>query len=505
MRGCNASQFPKYAASVQVSLGVDVTKEAAELLPRDERADGFRNTAYNLNVDLRHVGAYARLAEIIVGKMDMEAFVRSHSGSRELSKENLEALITNIGAKILRGPHEEDELAMYQRLADAVMSAGGGFEDVAAYMVEAMLQSPRFLYRLENQRGDGTAWPAGEHELASRLSYIVWGAPPDEALMAAAEAGTLHDSAVFERQIQRMLDDPRAVERSLQFVSEWLDLERLDSLQPNKQKFPEWDPAVAADMREETLRFFREVVWEQKRPLTDLLNAQFTYATPRLAKHYGLEPKAEGFARYDLSSTPSRGGLLTQGSVLTIGGEEASMVTRGLFVLHELLFGKVEDPPPGLDTTPPPMSPGRSHRVISEERVNSVACGGCHSKFEPLAFALEKFDGLGAYQEVDEHGNALRDDGQILFPGEAEPVPYNTASEMMDLLAQSDRVRQSLTRKLAQFALARPLVAEDEPAIAEIHQQARQAGFTYASLITALLQSDLVQMTRTEPFSEPTS
>ena len=116
-----------------------------------------------------------------------------------------------------------------------------------------------------------------------------------------------------------------------------------------------------------------------------------------------------------------------------------------------------------------------------------------------------EFDGLGAYKEVDEHGNALRDDGQILFPGEAEPVPYNTASEMMDLLAQSDRVRQSLTRKLAQFALGRPLVAEDEPAIAGIHQQARQAGFTYAGLITALIQSDLVQMTRTEPFSEPSS
>gem|GEM_PF-4924628 len=159
-----------------------------------------------------------------------------------------------------------------------------------------------------------------------------------------------------------------------------------DSLQPNKEKFPQWDPAIAADMREETLRFFRDLLWERERPLTDLLNAQFTYATPRLAKHYGLEPKDEGFARYDLSSIPSRGGLLTQGGVLTIGGDEAAMVTRGLFALEELLLGKVGNPPPGLDTTPPPSMPGRSHRAISEERVNApvrISSGSVDSPLRP--------------------------------------------------------------------------------------------------------------------------
>ncbi len=174
-------------------------------------------------------------------------------------------------------------------------------------------------------------------------------------------------------------------------------------------------------MREETIAFFHDVVWKKNLPLVDLLNAQFTYATPRLAKHYGIESQGEGLKRYDLAGVASRGGLLTQGSVLTIGGDDASMVTRGLFVLNDLLFSEVGDPPPGLDITPVPTSPGRTHRAIAIERIESASCGGCHSRFEPLAFGLERFDGLGSYHEIDEHGNQLREDGEILFPGEAKP------------------------------------------------------------------------------------
>ena len=251
-------------------------------------------------------------------------------------------------------------------------------------------------------------------------------------------------------------------------------------------------------MRQETLAFFEEVVWKQKGPLANLLNARFSYLTPSLAKHYGLEPQGPGLRRYDFSSTRSRGGLLTQGSVLTVGGDEASMVTRGLFILQDLLFGEVGDPPPGLDTSPVPTGPGQSHRKIAMGRVESPACGGCHGRFEPLAFGLEKFDGVGAYHEVDEHGNELREDGEILFPGEVVPVSYRSSAEMMDLLAASDRVRRNIARKLTQFAIGRPLVASDEPTIERIHQSSLEDGGTYGTLIKAIVMSDLVQTTRTE-------
>jgi len=190
--------------------------------------------------------------------------------------------------------------------------------------------------------------------------------------------------------------------------------------------------------------------------------------------------------------------LLTQGSVLTLGGDDASMVTRGLFVLDDLLRGVVKAPPAFVDVTPVPTQPGLTQRSIAEKRISDTTCGGCHAKFEPLAFGLEKFDGLGAYHEKDEHGNLLREDGQILIPGEEESFKYQSSVELMELLANSNRVSECLTWKVTQFALGRPLVATDARSVAKIHQQAQKNGGTYANLLKAIVMSDLVQLTKTE-------
>ena len=488
----------EYIETVRAAVGVDISKEAREILPKDLRADGFSNTAYNLNVDLKHVEAYAQLAEIAVGRMDVLKFTSRFSKSRSLSTDaTMRELVAEMGKWLLRGPLDKQEEITYSGIATTVASAGGSFEEAARYLIEAMLQSPRFIYRIENQQGDGGTNEVGDYELASRLSYIIWGGPPDETLMREAENGRLDRSGI-EKQAARMLKDSRAVDRSIQFVSEWLNLERMANMQPGAEKFPNWDTALAADMRQETVEFFKDVAWKNERPLADLLNAKFTYATPRLAKYYGLTPKGKGVSRYDLSGVPARGGLLTQGSVLTVGGDDASMVTRGLFVLHDILRGTVKDPPPGLDITPVPSKPGLSQRVIAEQRIANVSCGGCHTKFEPLAFGLEKYDGLGAYHDKDEHGNKLPEDGEILFPGTPKPVKYQTSAELMDLLAGNQRVRETITWKLTQFALGRPVVAADAPIVAKIHEVAQADGGTYPSLLTAIVTSDLVRMTRTE-------
>jgi len=490
---------PEYIETVRVAVGVDISREARELLPPDLRADGFSNTAYNLNVDLKHVQAYSRLAGIAVGRLDVLKFAARFSKSRLLSTDaTMRQFIAAMGKWLLRGPLNDRETTNYSGIATTVASAGGDYREAAGLIIEAMLQSPRFIYRIENQRGDGSAWPATDYELASRMSYILWGGPPDRQLMKAADAGQLQDRRLAGLQVVRMLQDPRAIEHSARFIAEWLNLDRLSNLQPDRKKFPKWNAALAADMRAETLAFFEDLAWKQKRPLSVLLNAQFTYATPRLARHYGLKPAGPGLARYDLSSVPARGGLLTQGSMLTVGGDDASMVTRGLFVLHDVLRGTVKEPPPGVDTTPVPSKPGLSQRHIAEQRIASVSCGGCHSKFEPLAFGLERFDGLGAFHEKDEHGNPLRDDGQVLFPGAVKPVKYQSSAELMDLLAGSDRVRRTITWKVTQFALGRPLGAADVSTVDKIHESARKGGGTYTSLMTAIVLSDLVRLTRTE-------
>tara|TARA_B100000029_G_scaffold512672_1_gene609985 strand:- start:959 stop:1546 length:588 start_codon:yes stop_codon:yes gene_type:complete len=194
--------------------------------------------------------------------------------------------------------------------------------------------------------------------------------------------------------------------------------------------------------------------------------------------------------------------MLTQGSILTIGGDEASMVTRGLFILTDLLRSGVKDPPPCVDTTPVSTEPGRSQRQISESRVANQACGGCHEKFEPLAYGLEVFDGIGRFHQFDEHGNQLRQDGSILFPFQRETIFYHTSAELMNLMAESDRVKQNLTWKLAQFVAGRPLGQPDAIILDQIYQQAQNAGGTYTSVMRAIVQSDLVQKIKTETEDE---
>jgi hypothetical protein len=406
-----------------------------------------------------------------------------------------------VGRRLLRRPLTKEQVTHYCGISTTVAAAGGNIEEATRYILEAMLQSPQFLYRIEEQRGDGAPRSLDPYEVASRLSYALWGGPPDDALLDAADKKALDRNGVASHA-RRMLKDPRAIQRSRQFVSQWLHLDRLENLRPSPQKFPGWDQQLAGDMRRETLAFFEEVAWKQNRPLAELLNARVTFVTPRLAKHYGMPtPESKGdneLVRVELSKQP-RGGLLTHGSVLTVGGDEASMVSRGLFVMHELLRGVVRDPPACVDTTPVPSKPGLTQRAVAESRIANKSCTGCHAKFEPLSFALERFDGLGTYRETDEHGNKLRDDGNILFPGESKPIAYKSSAELMDLLAASDRVRLSFTWKITQFAVGRPLGAEDAPLVAEVHRTAQAEGGTYAATMLAIATSDLILTTRTEP------
>ncbi len=491
--------IPEYVATVKHTFNVDISDQAYKLLPADLRADGFTNTAYNLSVDLEHVEAYQKLAQRIVGQVDVDSFLKQFTNRTSFGEKERRATVSAMAEHVLRGPIEERELSLYMGLYVAVAEADGSFQDSVPYLLEAMLQSPRFMYLMENQRGDGSRSYLSTYELANRMSYMLWGGPPDSELIEAAGDGTILSTTGYQQQLQRMLQHPRAEQHSLQFITEWLNLNHLNNLRPGRKAFPGWSRELGQHMKVETQEFFREVVWRQNKPMSGLLNSQVTFANPALARHYGLTPQGDGWQQYDLSDVPGRGGLLTHSSLLTLGGDEASMVTRGLFIMHNFLRGVVNDPPPCVDTTAAATGKGTTQRSLAESRIKNNACGGCHSKFEPLAFGLEKFDGIGVFHEVDEHGNSLREDGNILLPGTAQAVEYSTSGELMDLLATSERVQQTILWKLTQFLLGRPLGPEDARTMEQIHHQAQQLGGTYQAMVTSIMQSDLVLKTRTEP------
>lgn len=478
----------EYIETVRATLGVDIRDEAIERLPGDVRADGFRNTAYNLTVDFGHVSAYAELADRIVEKMDVAKFASRFSKQRDFTDKNMRPLVEAIGRRVLRTKMTRDDIALYRGITTTVALSGGSFQDAIGCVLRAMLQSPQFLYRVETDRPDRpNLWHADAFEVANRLSYTLWGGPPDDALIKAAESNQLNQRKAIVGQIKRMSADPRCVDRSLQFATQWLNLDRLKNLNPNRKHFPDWSPELADDMRRETLNTFRHWVWDDRGPLVGLIDVPYTFASPALAQHYRMPAQKNPWARYDLGDVASRGGILTHGSLLTIGGDDASMVTRGLFVLQDLLLSEVGDPPPGLDLTPVPTAPGRTHRMVAVDRIQNEACGGCHKRFEPLAFGLERYDGLGTYRETDHHGNELRMDGEILFPGQAKPVAYESTAELAKLLATNDRVAQCLTRKVIQFCIARPLDVSDASLVREVHQNAGGQRATYQSIVRETL------------------
>ncbi len=488
----------EYASSVEAALGVAIINEAQAMLPVDVRADGFTNSSGALIATLEHIEGFSELAQLVVSRLDVSAFTALHAGCSELSENCARELIASIGTRVLRAPPTSEETDTLLALWTAAGTENATFDEAAGMLIEAMLQAPRFTYRLEPEEGSGLVREADGYEMASRLSYLIWGSAPDEELFAEAEADRLRSDAEIESQVRRMLADPRARDAFARFVNDWLHLSRLDNLTRDTELYPEWTLDIGQGMKSETLAFAETLAWDDARPLLDLFSDQRTFVERALAEYYGLPNPGDGMQMYDLSAVPERGGLLTQGSVLTIGGNEASMVARGQFLLENIMCGKLGSPPPGVDTTPPEVTPGSSQRFYSEQRVNDPSCGGCHSQIEPLAWGLERFDGAGRVATTDRFGNELREDGNLAVPGQTEALPFSTIGEMMSLLSDSARLQDCLSLKAAQFAVGRLLLDSDGCSLVDMRDRFVPTDGSYQELIVAIALSPMVRTVRTQ-------
>lgn len=468
---------PEFLNSVRDSLGVDAW-DLAEQLPPDYRAEGFTNTAQALIVSTDDVAALAGVATEIVSRLPNPAeLVAAHTSCTEFQGTCEDEFIERIGKRLLRRPLSEAQVATMRPLFAFAEEEGDTFVDGASMVIEAMLQSPHFMYRIELQTdAAGPYRELDDYEIASRLSYLVWGAPPDDALIAAADAGLLDDPDERVAQVQRLVAAEATRETTRRFVGDWVHLDRLDA-SPSP---------LAADLREEAEAFFDSLVWDEARPLNELLNARYTYASEALATAYGFPDPQPGLSRYELEDVPERAGMITQGAVLSWEDGHASMVQRGLFVLREVICAQIDPPPPGVNDSPPEPEPGKSKRHYAEIRMETSPCSGCHVQIDPIGFALEHYDGDGLWMETDEFGNELRSDGELLtqfHPG----IPFDDAREMADLLAADPRVAECMLLNVAQFSLGRRLAKSDGCTLAAVRGSVSEAGATYQELLEAMV------------------
>jgi hypothetical protein len=407
-------------------------------------------------------------------------------------------ILATLMRRAYRRPVMEADFAKPMELYRAAR-AEGGFEAGIEMALAAVLVNPEFLFRIEADPpgvAPGAAYRIPDVQLASRLSFFLWSSIPDDELLGLAERGEMGDPAVIEAQVRRMLADPRSRSLVTNFAGQWLHLRNLESITPDLRLFPDFDDNLRQAFRRETELLFEGVLRED-RSVLDLLRPGHTYLDERLAKHYGI-PHIYGsrFRRVELDDDSLRGGLLRQGSILTVTSyaTRTSPVIRGKWVLENIL-GTPPPPPPGnvpalKDNT---VSSSLSVRERLAQHRADVACAGCHKLMDPAGFALENYDAVGRWRAVEE-GRPIDATGGLPDGSTFEGV----AGLERALLKRPEVFVGTLTEKLLTFALGRGVEAYDAPAVRKIVRDARAKDYRFSSLIVAIATSTPFQMRTSE-------
>lgn len=394
-----------------------------------------------------------------------------------------------VSGKDLAGP-----MRFYRQARDSE-GPNASFEAGIENALAAILVSPQFLFRIERdppQTEPGRAYRISDLELASRLSFFLWSSVPDDALRLAAVRGELRTPEGLERQVTRMLADPRSRSLVNNFAAQWLHLRNLDATRPNMRLFPDFDENLRQAFRKETELLLESVIRED-RSVLNLLKANYTFVNERLAKHYGI-PNVYGsrFRRIDLDGDSVRGGLLRHGSVLTVTSyaTRTSPVIRGKWILENVLGM----PPPA----PPADVPELSEKTISgelsirerlaEHRANP-ACASCHNPMDPLGFALENYDAVGRWRTLD-GGLPIDPSGELMDGTRVAGV----ADLERALLARPELFAATLTEKLLTFALGRGVEYYDAPAVRAVVRAASENDYRFSSIILGIVGSSPFQM-----------
>jgi mono/diheme cytochrome c family protein len=415
-------------------------------------------------------------------------------------------IVTTLVRRAYRQPpsHTDVERAMefYEtgRLQPAGASSHAAFESGIESALERVLASPKFLFRAERDPAGvapDAVYSIGDIELASRLSFFLWSSIPDEELLRVASQRRLHSPAEFDRQVKRMLTDPRSEALTANFAGQWLELRNVPNVQPNSDEFPDFDDNLRQGFRRETELLFESIVQED-RSILDLLTADYTFVNERLARHYGI-PGIYGsqFRRITIHDE-ARKGLLGQGSILALTSHatRTSPVVRGKWILENILGTPVPPPPPDV----PPLKEnqeGERPRTLREQmlahRANAV-CASCHKVMDPIGFALENFDAVGAWRTRDA-GAPIDASGQLADGTKIDGV----VALRNAIVRRPDVFAGTFTEKLLTYALGRGLDYRDMPAVRAIVRDAALHNYRFSAFISGVVHSTPFRMRMAAP------
>ena len=406
-------------------------------------------------------------------------------------------ILSKLARRAFRRPVTDADvkplLAFYER-----GRAEGDFDHGIEKALNSLLVSPDFLFRVEHDpknAAPGSVNRITDLELASRLSFFLWSSIPDDQLLDLSQQGKLKDQAVLQQQVRRMLDDPRSQSLVDNFAGQWLYLRNLELQKPDPDVFPEFNDSLRQDFRTETSLFFQNILREDHSVL-ELLDADYTFLNQRLAEHYGIANVYGPQFRKVTLTDPNRGGLLGQGSVLLVTSypNRTSVVQRGKWILENLLGAPPPPPPPNVPDLKPHGDNGKTtmREAMEQHRANPV-CASCHSRMDPLGFALENYDGVGKWRDEDA-GSKIDASGKL-----PDGTAFVGAGGLKKILVTSrrDEFVNTVTQKLLLYALGRGLEYYDQPTVRSISRQAAKDGYRMSALISAIVSSAPFQMRRT--------
>lgn len=401
--------------------------------------------------------------------------------------------------RAFRRPVTETEVNRFATLVESVTKQGEPFERGIQVGLQAMLVSPHFLFRVETDlhpNDSGDQHLLTDFELASRLSYFLWSTMPDDELFKFAADGKLHQADVLDKQITRMLKDPKADALVDNFASQWLNLSNLVEVVPDAKLFPEFTPQLRADMIAETKLFIR-TVFREDRSILDFLDAKTTFVNERLARHYGIDGVKGKEMRLVSLPPKQRAGILTHGSILTLTSnpDRTSLVRRGNWIVNNILGLPLPEPPD--DITPLEEGVKESGASTLREQLalhrSSANCAPCHNTLDPLGFGMENFDAIGRWRDK-ENGGAIESGG--LMPGGES---FSGPVELISILKKrKSKFAELVTRKMLTYALGRGLEIPDSCTVEEVVNDLKKNDFRFTRLIRGIVHSRPFLMRRGE-------